>query len=88
MQSPASCLQGKEWELTADAISEQFSVCLGTCITHLKAAIDEPCGGGGQVKPSLNLSDGAFHYRTRQGFAEVAEGQSSQKHLGKNSDRK
>lgn len=70
------------------AVSEQLSVCQGTSLTHLKAAVDEPRDGGGQVKPPLNLSDGALHDCPTQGFAEVAEGQSSQEHLGKDSDRK
>ena len=49
--------------------------------THLKAAIYESNLRAGEVKTSLNLSDGALHVGPCEGFGEVGEGKRHNKEL-------
>lgn len=51
--------------------------------THLKTAIYESNVGAGEVKTSLNLSDGALHVGPCQGLGEIGEGQCYNKQLEK-----
>lgn len=39
--------------------------------THLKAAINDPDERAGDVEAPLNLSDGALHVGSAEGFGEI-----------------
>jgi len=52
-----------------------FSVQLDTSqLTHFKTAIDDTNSGAWDLKPTLNLSDGASGVSPHQGFREITDG--------------
>lgn len=50
-------------------------------LTHFEAPVDDANGGARDIKPSLDLSDGAFGVCPRQGFGEKREGKHANKDL-------
>lgn len=58
-----------------DRVHKWFGLSQQTDGTHLKAAIYESNVRAGEVKTSLNLSDGALHVGSRQSLGETGEGQ-------------
>jgi hypothetical protein len=70
-------------------LGPHFSVQLDTSqLTHFKTAIDDTNSGAWDLKPPLNLSDGAFGVSPRQGFGEITEGKYTNKDLSSHKGRK
>jgi len=57
-------------------------------LTYFKTAIDDTSSRTWDLKPSLNLSDGAFGVNPRHGFGEITEGKYTNKDLSSHKGRK
>lgn len=68
----------ESWHVTLNADKKKTQK---TAHTHFKTAIDDSNERTGDIKAALDLSDGALHIGSAEGFGEVNECQGDQKKL-------